>query len=160
MGESEGSAPTRGPTATRASLRVVSGPNPGQEYPIRDTYTKIGRDPEFCRIVITERTVSRLHAEIEEKQDGSYYIRDQGGINLVRVDGELLSVAEERILHNGAMIQLGAVKLEFVLSGGEDKDKTVSLTDDTATKTDVFTDSQPSAPSDETRPILAPKPAA
>jgi len=45
------------------------------------------------------------------------------------------------------------VKLKFVLSGSEDKDKTVSLTEDTATKTDVFTDSQPSAPSDETRPI-------
>jgi len=153
VSEADGSAPTRRPRATKAFLRVVNGPNPGQEYPIIDTYTKIGRDPEYCKIVITERTVSRLHAQIEEKQDGSYYITDQGGINRVRVDGELLSVAEERILHNGAIIQLGAVKLKFVLSGSEDKDKTVSLTEDTATKTDVFTDSQPSAPSDETRPI-------
>lgn len=152
----EGSESRRGPKSARAFLRVVNGPNPGQEYPITDTYTKVGRDPEYAKIVIPERTVSRLHVTIEERQNGKYYVKDEGGTNRAMVDGDLLSVAEERILHSGAIIQLGAVKLEFVLPGADDKDKTQDLRglpEDAETKTDVFTEPQSSVSSDETRPI-------
>jgi pSer/pThr/pTyr-binding forkhead associated (FHA) protein len=135
--------------SARATLRVVAGPNIGQEYPITRNHTKIGRSSDFADIAIPDKTVSRQHARIEEKQDGRFVIVDDGGVNRVRVDGELLPPAGERLLHHGAAIQLGAVKLVFSLPGIAGQPRTPTGDG----KTDIFVYSdQVERPDSQTRP--------
>lgn len=132
-----------------ARLRVEAGPNPGQEFPITAIHTKIGRSPELADIVLNEKTVSRQHARLEAKQNGTYVIVDDGGVNRVRVDGELVPPAGERVLRDGAIIQLGAVRLVFLAGAGAEP-KGRSGTDN---DTDMFKyDPRATESPDQTRP--------
>ena len=77
---------------------------------------RIGRDPEQCDIVLTqkERTVSRLHVEIFfNQQQNSFYLRNLKANNPPVVDGQQLIQGEVR-LHQGSTIYLGQMEVKVV----------------------------------------------
>ena len=76
---------------------------------------KIGRDSDLAKIVLPEKTVSRLHATIEEVQDGVFYIKDEGGSTGVYINDDespLPNMGEYRLKDNDE-IALGEVTLQF-----------------------------------------------
>ncbi|MBL8056584.1 MAG: FHA domain-containing protein [Anaerolineales bacterium] len=72
----------------------------------------IGRDPQLAEAVFPDRSVSRLHARIEEVRPGSFQIYDEGStsgtwVNFNQVAGGGCP------LQSGDLINLGRVQLRF-----------------------------------------------
>ncbi len=68
----------------------------------------IGRESS-CQLRLAEAGVSDRHGAIERREDG-YYVRDAGGANPVRINGQ--PVARQR-LTSGDELELGSVRLRF-----------------------------------------------
>ena len=87
-------------------LRVLNGPQRGQEYTlVREQYS-VGKH-EGNDIVLTHQTVSRNHCEFTREAD-EYRLRDLGSTNGTLVDG--VSV-RQCALRSGSVITLGQVDL-------------------------------------------------
>jgi hypothetical protein len=71
----------------------------------RTTIGKVGTD-----VVIDDRTVSRLHASIEQV-NGGWLIEDLGSRNGTFVNGDRIHAS--RAIHDGDEIRLGAVRVRF-----------------------------------------------
>ena len=93
-------------------LAVVAGPDAGASYTADAERFTLGTH-ERCDLVLHDRTVSRFHCEIGV-EDGRVAIRDVGSTNGTFVDG--VSIAHA-YLHPGAVIHVGATKLEFATDG-------------------------------------------
>lgn len=79
-------------------------------FPLPKTVTTIGRSIERD-VLIDDPQISKKHAEILRRPDGSFLLRDAGSRNGTRVNG---AVASERTLKPGDRIELGgAVTLYF-----------------------------------------------
>jgi hypothetical protein len=87
-------------------LIVKGGPEKAREILLSQELLTIGR-LESSDIPVSDRLVSRHHAEIESRQ-GQYVIRDCGSRNGTFVNGQRIS--EPHILRDGDEIQIG---LEF-----------------------------------------------
>jgi len=89
-------------------LIIVSGPNKGNVFDIRDEGCTIGR-AHSNQAVVYDRRVSAHHAVIEPAEEG-HAIRDLGSSNGTYVNGVLVTSAP---LEPGDMIQLGDTVLAF-----------------------------------------------
>ena len=78
-------------------LRVKSGLNPGQEFPLEGESAILGRHPN-CDIVLEEGAVSRQHARVFRDSDG-FCVEDLGSRNGTYVNGERIS-GQHRLHHN------------------------------------------------------------
>lgn len=98
------------PTATSQlyDLRIVRGPQTGVDIALHEGALSIGRDPR-CDIFLNDMTVSRNHAEIEVKPDGSI-LRDNNSFNGVWVNDRSV---ESCLLKSGDLIQIGAFCLMY-----------------------------------------------
>ncbi|HWU47598.1 MAG TPA: FtsK/SpoIIIE domain-containing protein [Humibacter sp.] len=76
----------RGPTI--ATLRVVSGPDAGAEFPLTQGTVLLGRDPS-CDIVLQDKLVSKRHVRFEISD--VVEVVDLGSANGVVVDGGIVS---------------------------------------------------------------------
>ena len=75
---------------------------------------RIGSDPAVCHIVLSEPTVSGLHAEIFfNSQEKRFYLRSLQESNPPVVDGQPLPTGEV-VLHPGSNLQLGQMGLRVV----------------------------------------------
>lgn len=70
----------------------------------------IGRG-ESCDIVLPNFSVSRLHALLEQQEDGAYIIRDMGSANGIYVNGELVS--KSLALKENDFISIASAKFLF-----------------------------------------------
>ena len=77
--------------------------------------TRAGRHPE-SDIFLDDITVSRRHAEIEQRPDGKAVIRDVGSLNGTYVNRERI---EEAVLEGGDEVQIGKFKLVYLVAGDE-----------------------------------------
>jgi len=105
--------------ASRASLAVVTSVEhiTGEIFEITGSAI-IGRSKD-SDIEISDKSVSRKHAEIFF-EDESYYIRDLGSINGIKIDGRRI-MTNTNILNDGNQIQLGTETiLEFSYTASED----------------------------------------
>lgn len=84
-------------------LKMRSGPNAGEIYPLEKEEIWIGREPRND-VVIPDPEVSRRHARLVLR-GGSYAIEDLGSTNGTLVNGDL--IAGLRILRHGDVIELG-----------------------------------------------------
>jgi ABC-type multidrug transport system ATPase subunit len=98
---------TEGRTAL-PELRVISGENEGQIFPLTKTSTIIGRD-ESCDVRFSTLTVSNRHADIVRIMD-KYIINDLGSRAGVIVNGKRVKSSE---LSMGDRIILSGIELEF-----------------------------------------------
>ncbi len=98
-------------------ITIVSGPNAGNVIELRGS-TTLGRDPASCQVVLSgDESVSRQHATISPRADGSWIIRDLGSANgtwIVR-GRERQRVVGEHVLREGEQIDLGNTRV--VVSG-------------------------------------------
>jgi len=93
------------------TLVMLEGQGAGRSWPIERERVTMGRS-EDCDIVLVERQVSRLHAQIQHL-DGQYVLEDLGSRNKTCVNGH--EVTEPYILQDGDEIQIAlCVRLGFV----------------------------------------------
>jgi serine/threonine protein kinase len=96
------------PWRIMAHLEVITGPEPGRCYALRDPVSRLGRSRE-CAVPVRDARVSRQHAEIH--RDGPLLtLVDLGSSNGVRVNGRKV---RERLLDFGDRLMVGGV--EFML---------------------------------------------
>ena len=99
----------RGPFIFRkVRLAVVNGGDAGKDTMLQKALVSIGTLPEND-LVLTDHTVSRRHAVVEEKADG-YVIRDLNSTNGTFLDGVRV---REAYLTPGSVIRLGQTEISF-----------------------------------------------
>ncbi len=89
--------------AVQATLTVLTGPNPGAVYKLDGPNTVIGRSTD-ATIPITDRGLSRRHAQVLRLPDG-FYLEDMGSTNGTFYNGE--RIGDMRRLESGCRIQIG-----------------------------------------------------
>jgi DNA-binding NtrC family response regulator len=92
----------------KARFKVNKGRDAGKEMVLQKAHVSIGSLPEND-LVLTDATVSRRHATVEEKSDG-YVLRDLDSTNGTFLDGVRV---REGYLMPGAVIRLGQTELTF-----------------------------------------------
>lgn len=97
-----------------ASLIVTKGEQLGTRFKIVSG-SLIGRDPNFCDIVLSDESVSRQHAKIRREGD-EFFIYDLASTNGTFVNGELVIRAP---LRDGDRISMGNTELIFRIQGQE-----------------------------------------
>jgi len=85
------------------ALSVLEGPHAGQEFILKDLPAAIGREPESAIQLEKDRRISRLHAEIYEK-DGALRIRDLRSTHGTHVNGFSI---DDKALEPGDKIEVG-----------------------------------------------------
>jgi hypothetical protein len=93
---------------TRFYLRIESGDNQGDEIPLPDGPTRLGRKPDNS-VVLRDGSVSGHHAEIRVRA-GEAQLVDLGSTNGTKVGGK--RVEQARLAH-GDPFWLGSVKFRF-----------------------------------------------
>jgi hypothetical protein len=96
-------------------LVVKRGPSVGSRYFLNREVTRAGRHPE-SDIFLDDITVSRRHAELVRKDDGTVVVRDDGSLNGTYVNRERI---EEAVLSGGDEVQIGKFKLVYLIAGDE-----------------------------------------
>jgi pSer/pThr/pTyr-binding forkhead associated (FHA) protein len=97
----------------QALLLVKRGPNAGSTFLLEKDATTVGRSPE-SDVFLDDVTVSRAHAVIERREDGSFFVRDIGSLNGTYVNAEQV---DETKLASGDEVQIGMFKLMFFTAG-------------------------------------------
>lgn len=106
--EAPSAIPVSGKTTKRAALRVIKGPQIGDDFLLRPTETTIGRNPK-ADIFLNDRTVSREQARIVHLGD-VYILSDLGSLNGTYINKKLVDEAE--LLH-GDVVQFGTFQMQF-----------------------------------------------
>jgi pSer/pThr/pTyr-binding forkhead associated (FHA) protein len=97
----------------QALLLVKRGPTAGSTFLLAADTTSAGRSPDSA-VFLDDVTVSRKHAVLERRADGSWFLRDLGSLNGTYVNGEQV---DETKLANGDELQIGKFKLTFFTAG-------------------------------------------
>ena len=87
------------------------GVNEGDEFPVTDGITGIGRS-NVCNVVLYDGRCSRLHCNVH-KRDRDYFIEDLGSANGTFLNGKRLTRGELVELKSGHQVRLGDSQLEF-----------------------------------------------
>jgi hypothetical protein len=99
--------------AGQGLLLVKRGPNAGSTFLIESAETSVGRNTE-SDVFLDDVTVSRVHASIQRREDGSFFVRDAGSLNGTYVNGEQV---DETKLASSDEVQIGKFKLVFFVAG-------------------------------------------
>lgn len=82
----------------------------GSRVTIRAPRVTIGRS-STCDIEIADGSISRLHAELEQRRDGSFQLSDAGSLNGTLLNGRKLDGPQQ--IRPGDILTLGKVPLRF-----------------------------------------------
>ncbi len=77
---------------------------------------RIGRKQAYCDVLIDDQRVSRLHASIVEKEDGKFYIKDEGSSGGTYVNRRKLRVNDMVELHHNDVVNFNTVSYRFELN--------------------------------------------
>lgn len=80
---------------------------------------RIGRKQAYCDVIIDDQRVSRLHASIVEKDDGKFYIKDEGSSGGTYVNRRKLRINDLVELQHNAVINFNTVAYRFELNDQE-----------------------------------------
>lgn len=108
-----------------ASLVVLTGDLQGNDYPIEQPTTVLGRGPGADLEFLCE-TLSRQHASLDFA-DGGLRLRDLGSLNGVRINGDLIDQAD---LEHGDKFQIGDLVLQLILEPRAKVPKTHYIAED------------------------------
>lgn len=107
------SGPAGPPSSAVAAVLVIEeGPGSGRRYDVAAAKVTIGRSRD-CDFVVGDTNVSRRHAEVRRRPDGTFVVADLGSTNGTEVDGRR---APELPLADGDRIGLGTTTLRFELA--------------------------------------------
>ncbi|MGH2508422.1 MAG: protein kinase domain-containing protein [Ktedonobacteraceae bacterium] len=103
------------PPKKQARLLVTTS---GQAITLARDLMVVGRqDPVlgiFPEINLTDKTVGRRHAYLRN-QHGQFTVEDLNALNKTRLNGEILTPYEERMLKDGDTLRFGSVEVRFEL---------------------------------------------
>ena len=74
---------------------------------------RIGRKPEYSDVLIDDKRISRLHASINEPEDGHFYIKDEGSSGGTFVNRRKLRINDTRRLNQGDIINFNTIAYRF-----------------------------------------------
>ncbi len=94
-------------------LEMLKGETPGKTFPLNKEVTVLGRDAA-CEIVLSDHEVSKRHAKITRKDDGSH-IEDLHSTNGTKVANQELTAS--RRLEDGNLIEIGDTQFVFSETG-------------------------------------------
>ncbi len=89
-------------------LTIKYGKSEGLSFELSKTVMTLGRDPK-CDILLSDMTVSRIHAEIEHNRD-AWIIRDMKSFNGTWLNNKAIEIVS---LRDGDIIQIGSFILQF-----------------------------------------------
>jgi len=101
-----------GDSKSLSEVLVLTGKGRGQKKQLVPPVFTIGSDPTSS-LVFLDMLVSRKHAEILIKEDGSCWIRDLGSKNGTSVNGMPLRDDKERLLKDGDRVACSHFEIEF-----------------------------------------------
>jgi len=101
-----------GPQGRLGVVRVEEGKELGRVYEVRKDSLSIGRSRE-SDIFVEDLAVSRHHASIVNMGNGNYSLKDEGGANGTKVNGQLVKKYQTYPLQEGDKIQLGRTVLAW-----------------------------------------------
>jgi transcriptional regulator with GAF, ATPase, and Fis domain len=118
----------------------IAGPLKGTTLALTDDEISVGREPSN-RLWAEDSAMSRRHCAIAQQQDGQFVLRDLGGRNGTRVNGEKI---EKHELTHQDQIGVGRSTLVFLL-GDEDatEERNPLELDDTTVEEDVVASLRP-----------------
>lgn len=105
-------AEKRAETDVLSEVVVLTGKARARKAVITPPAIVLGSDPE-CSLILMDSLISRKHAEISVKDDGSCWIRDMGSKNGTSVNELPLRDDKERLLKDGDRIGIAHLELEF-----------------------------------------------
>ncbi|RMH08518.1 MAG: FHA domain-containing protein [Nitrospirae bacterium] len=111
MGARDGGPPTT--EALARLILVAGGASASQSIDIYKEVTKIGRDITLADVILTDRRVSRYHAQIVQEKDG-FRLYDEGSTSGTWVNDRQVSM-QGHLLSSGDEINFGPVRYRFVL---------------------------------------------
>jgi serine phosphatase RsbU (regulator of sigma subunit) len=111
-----------------ATLIVLQGPKPWQQFPLAQGSAVIGRTAE-ASICLPAQSVSRRHAQISF-HDGAYVLEDLGSVNGTFVNGQRLT--EGQALTDGDQLKIGHCVLAFRVHAEETVSAAAAVTDTAA----------------------------
>src|SRR4051812_26948033 len=88
-----------------ATLITLRGPDLGQQFPLKEGRTTLGRQVD-CAISLQSKQVSRQHAQIVA-QDGQHFLEDLGSSNGTYLNGQRLPPHAPAPLTERDMVQIG-----------------------------------------------------
>lgn len=97
-------------------LEQISGNEAGRVLELAGADAVIGSDPG-CDIFVLDTLVSRNHAKLSVKKDGSCWISDLGSRNGTTVGGVPLAKDKERMLRDGDVVSVADVEFRFLDKG-------------------------------------------
>jgi len=105
-------------------IRITPSEGSSWEVELADGTTTIGRD-EDCAITLSERTVSRQHAELYQDEAGTLMVRDAGSRYGTRLNGRL--VQDPLPLYHGDVLDVGGFSIELPGSTEESRPPTEEM---------------------------------
>ncbi|MBN2005969.1 MAG: FHA domain-containing protein [Anaerolineae bacterium] len=99
-----------GPQSFR--LAVTEGPFAGQTFLVGASPFKVGREPQFGNVVLSEEYVSNPHCTIYREGE-RFFIADENSTNGTLLDGRKLPPYKRVTLNLNATIQIGSTVLRF-----------------------------------------------
>ncbi len=96
-----------------AKLRVIEGPDTGQEFFVGGMRNTIGRG-DMNSVMVADAAMSRQHIEILRNEDDTFLVRDLQSVNGTSLNGTRIREAD---LFHGDRLEAGQSVLQFVLQG-------------------------------------------
>jgi len=93
-----------------AAVQVIMGKQAGKNFDLTSSITSIGKG-DICKIQVKGLTVGKQAAIITRRPNG-YHLAYLEGFSKIKVNGTTVS-SEPITLKDGAMIELGDMKMEF-----------------------------------------------
>jgi hypothetical protein len=84
---------------------------------------RIGRKQAYCDLIIDDARVSRLHASIVEKDDGKFYIKDEGSSGGTYVNRRKLRVNDLLELKHNDIVNFNMVSYRFEFNAKPEQPK-------------------------------------
>lgn len=96
-------------------LEQMNGKNRGKVYELKEKEYIIGSDPSQAQIVCQEQLVSRTHAKVFLREDGSCWLVNMESRNGVQINQMTLTknIKEGRMLRDGDVISLANIDFKF-----------------------------------------------
>ncbi|GEM_PF-2594441 len=104
------------PVAEQPRLVVESENLRGLEFRVTKSPTVVGRVPESADLVVDHRSISKEHARLTRRADGSWEVLDLGSANGIQVNGEPYSKSD---VNSADTLTFGHVTMRFLAAGAK-----------------------------------------
>jgi hypothetical protein len=115
-GRARSAAPAPDKPTGRAYFEVVEAGGGGAPFPdieLLGLPLRLGRDGALADILFHDRSVSRVHARVEETPEGAFQLFDEGSTSGTWVNFTAIAAETGHALQPGDLINLGRVQLRF-----------------------------------------------